>query len=78
MSSGDQVAQGMQRWAGKVALVTGASDGIGRAIAIRLLKCGMKIIGCGRRIEALEVSGIGSKSHCSVMYILIVIVSVAS
>ena len=43
----------MKRWQGKVALVTGASSGIGAATVKRLLLAGMKVVGCGRRKERL-------------------------
>jgi NADP-dependent 3-hydroxy acid dehydrogenase YdfG len=44
---------GMRRWAGKTALVTGASSGIGAAIAHRLVAEGMRVVGCGRRLDTV-------------------------
>ena len=38
----------------KVALVTGASAGIGKATALALLKAGYRVVLTGRRIELLE------------------------
>ncbi|XP_020280647.1 farnesol dehydrogenase-like [Pseudomyrmex gracilis] len=44
----------MERWANKVALVTGASSGIGMRIAQILTKHNMKVIAIARRIEKLR------------------------
>ncbi|XP_055344940.1 dehydrogenase/reductase SDR family member 11-like [Paramacrobiotus metropolitanus] len=44
----------MERWNGKVALVTGASQGMGTAICTELVESGMIVYGCGRKLNALE------------------------
>ena len=38
---------------GKVALITGASAGIGQAIAKKLVKLNMKVVGCARNKDKL-------------------------
>lgn len=45
----------MERWIGKVAVVTGASAGIGAAIAVALANSGMIVIGLARRDNRVEV-----------------------
>ncbi|CAK8694731.1 dehydrogenase/reductase SDR family member 11-like [Clavelina lepadiformis] len=44
----------MERWVGKVALITGASEGIGASIAEKLVQSEMKVIGCARNIDKLN------------------------
>lgn len=45
----------MERWRGRVALVTGASVGIGAAVAVELVRLGMKVVGCARDVRKLQV-----------------------
>lgn len=47
---------GLDRWKGRVALVTGASSGMGYVIAKQLTESGMKVVGCARNIAKIEAS----------------------
>ncbi|KAJ8916022.1 hypothetical protein NQ315_010890, partial [Exocentrus adspersus] len=44
----------MDRWVGKVAIVTGASSGFGASIAEGLVRQGLKVVGLARRKDKLE------------------------
>ena len=45
----------MDSYKGRVALVTGASSGIGAAICKTLVKYGMNVVGAARRQDKIEV-----------------------
>ncbi len=44
----------MDRWSGRTALVTGCSVGIGAAISRALIRHGINVVGCARRVEKLQ------------------------
>lgn len=44
----------LSRWNERVALVTGGSSGIGRAVAAALVHAGMRVAACARRLDRLE------------------------
>ncbi|XP_070572620.1 dehydrogenase/reductase SDR family member 11-like isoform X2 [Ptychodera flava] len=45
---------GMERWMNRVALVTGASVGIGKAISKALVEHGMIVYGCARDVDKIK------------------------
>ena len=45
----------MDRWVGKIAVVSGASAGIGLVTAQELLKHGINVVGLARRKTKMEV-----------------------
>ena len=51
----------------KIALVTGAGSGIGRAVTLRLLENGFNVVLAGRRIEALEETASLAKNSSNVL-----------
>ncbi|GJQ80409.1 hypothetical protein Trydic_g12268 [Trypoxylus dichotomus] len=58
----------MEKWEGKVAIVTGASAGIGAATAKALVKAGMKVVGFARRKERIEQLSTELKDERGTLY----------
>lgn len=51
---GTMTRAGMERWRDRLALVTGASGGIGAAVARALVQQGLKVVGCARTVGNIE------------------------
>ena len=58
----------MDRWTGKVAVVTGASVGIGAEIAEALVRSGIKVVGVGRRVQKIRDLATKLKSQKGALY----------
>ena len=60
----------MEKWNGRVAMITGAGGGIGSCLCRELLQGGMKIVALDQNWDALKACYIGFYFNDSKFYIL--------
>lgn len=48
----------MERWSGNVAVVSGASGGIGQMVVRTLMTHGLIVVGFGRNVEKIQVKSV--------------------
>lgn len=58
----------MEKWVGKLAVVTGASSGIGKCILESLAKAGVNVVGLARRAEKIEVKKLNLLNTLSITF----------
>lgn len=58
----------MERWKGRVAMVTGANSGIGAGVTQRFLESGLTVVGVDHQIDNLQVNFLFSVSLSICLY----------